>query len=315
MFDAGKQGESQKDSSIVGFKTFFVGADSSVVPDAFLEDFIAYGIEAYRVQESSTKALVEKIELTAYLFPGSVFFFYVDLPLEGMQWPELVLKFLRSHREHARIGIMYNRRSVEGERIALEHVYDVMKLDCGYLPLGPKRAQNFPLILQQLENCEVRGKRRHIRVQCGASSTVTFFVREAGRRIAATLMDFSLNHFSCIVNGNEEMPPYDGFEDVLVQTSGIRFRTDCRKITERQTSHGKLFVFVFLQKGGTAGLENDTRFKVQEKIYEMVTEPVRQRLQEAATIFLKYRRDDLPIEAVCDRTMQELRQADRQRLA
>ncbi|MBQ9537985.1 MAG: hypothetical protein IJU95_01835 [Treponema sp.] len=296
-------------TEITGYKTFFVGADSSILPEAVLEDLIVYGYEAYRLQESSTKVLIQKLELAAQLFPSSIFFFYIDLPLEGIQWSELILRFIKNHQDSVRIGIMYTKRSMEGERLAIENLYNAMKIQCGFIPLNLKRSQNFPLILQHLEECGARGKRKHIRVSCGASSTATFFIREAGRRIPATMMDYSINHFSCIMTDVDIMPPYDTHEDVLIQTSGLRFRTDCKKIMERDAQNGKLFVFVFLQKDGSTGLTDDTRFKVQSKIYELSTEPTRTLLQDAYTEFLKRKRDGITMEATCTQAVQEVKLA------
>ncbi|MBQ3800101.1 MAG: hypothetical protein II837_07400 [Treponema sp.] len=293
-------------SDLVGHKVFFVGADAGLIPDVFLEDLIIYGIESYRIHETSTKAMLQKLELTAQLFPPSVFFFYIDLPLEGLQWSELILKFLKNHQAESHIGIMYTRRSMENERLAIERLYNAMKIDCGFIPLNLRRAQNFPFILQHLDSCGVRGQRKHIRVQCGPSSTATFFIREAGRRIPATMMDFSMNHFSCIIN-EDIMPPYDTYEDVLIQANGLRFRTDCKKIMERDSEVGKLFVFVFLQKDGTTGLEDDTRFKVQSKIYELSTEETKNMQQEAFSEFLKRKRDGISLEALCTQAVQEVR--------
>ena len=229
------------------------------------------------------------------------------MPLEGIQWSELILKFLKNHQAESHVGIMYNKRSMDGERLAIEKLYTAMKIDCGFIPLSLRRAQNFPVILQHLEGCGVRGQRKHIRVQCGPASTATFFIREAGRRIPAVMMDFSMNHFSCIINEADIMPPYDTHEDVLIQANGLRFRTDCKKIMERDSEVGKLFVFVFLQKDGTAGLEDDTRFKVQSKIYELSTEATKNLQQEAFSEFLKRKREGITLEALCTQAVQEVR--------
>ena len=292
-------------TDLVGHRVFFVGADAGIIPDAFLEDLIIYGIEAYRIHETSTKAMLQKLELTAQLFPSSIFFFYIDLPLEGTQWSELILNFLKNHQAESHIGIMYNKRSMDGERLAIEKLYTAMKIDCGFIQLSQRRAQNFPFILQHLDSCGVRGQRKHIRVQCGPASTATFFIREAGRRIPAPMMDFSMNHFSCIIN-EDIMPPYDTHEDVLIQANGLRFRTDCKKIMERDSEVGKLYVFVFLQKGGATGLDDDTRFKVQSKIYELSTEETKNMQQEAFSEFLKRKREGVTLEALCSQAVQEV---------
>ena len=67
--------QTQDINATIGHKTFFVGADTTILPETFLEDLIAYGFEAYRIQESSAKVLQQKLELTAQLFPNSFFFF------------------------------------------------------------------------------------------------------------------------------------------------------------------------------------------------------------------------------------------------
>ncbi len=299
--------ENNSNNGLSGFKTFFVGADSAIVPETVLEDLIAYGIEAYRIHDSTTKVLLQKLELAAQLFPSSIFFFYIDMPLEGMQWSELILKFIKNHQADSRIGIMFTRRSIDSERVAIERLYNAMKVECGFIQLSLKRTQNFPTILQHLDSCGARGQRKHIRVQCGPASTATFFIREAGRRIPAVMIDFSMNHFSCIINDVSIMPPYDTHEDVLMQTSGLRFRTDCKKIMERDSPVGKLFVFVFLKKDGTPGLEEDSRFKVQSKIYELITESTKTLQQDAYTEFLKRKRDGVSMEATCTQAVQEVR--------
>ncbi|MBQ7166195.1 MAG: hypothetical protein IJR93_04545, partial [Treponema sp.] len=66
-------------------------------------------------------------------------------------------------------------------------------------------------------------------------------------------------------------------------------------------------VFVFLQKDGTTGLEDDTRFKVQSKIYELSTEETKNMQQEAFSEFLKRKRDGISLEALCTQAVQEVR--------
>ncbi len=301
--------QTQDINATIGHKTFFVGADTTILPETFLEDLVAYGFEAYRIQESSAKVLQQKLELTAQLFPNSFFFFYIDMPLTGLKWQEIIQQFTESHVEDASSGLLYTKRSSENDCLLIERRYKSMNLKCGAIELGLKRTQNFPLFLVQLEKCGARGKRKNIRVHCGASSTVTFFIREANKRISAAMMDFSINHFSCIISKDDEMPPYDTYEDVLVQTSGIRFRTNCKRIMDRDSASGRLCVFVFLQKNGVPGLGDDTKFKVQSKIYELATDPIRLQQQEAYSVFLKYKREDIPLEAVCAQAMQEYRLA------
>ena len=271
-----------KASNFPSRKTFFVGADSNIVPDIYLESFLALGLETYRIfEQHSAPDIADRLDLIVSLFSNVIFVFYVDAFTDDTDW-KLVLHSLRQNHADIALGVMYTERAIERENKAVEYSYSQF---CGadFARLSFQRSKNFKSVATYLSRLGAGGMRRTVRSLCSPQSTVTFF--DDGTRTEAFVQDVSLSHFSCIVPDDTVI--LKQYLDVVLQINGTRFFADCIFMAERKTSLGRLSVFAFVRKNGEAGLDDASLFRLRPKLYQMVTQNAIEELKEAFTLRTK----------------------------
>ena len=293
------------DAAIVGRKTFFVGATPTVLPEIYLENFIARGYETYRVLEPHGENLLRKLELIIALYKGSTLFFCIDTLIDGLDWVQIVHYVLQKHRNEVSVGILYNRRGLESENLFIKRLYNHLGVQCGCIPLSYQRGQNFQLLDSVLAANNVCGRRKLVRALCGSTSTALFFF--GIHRVTAELIDISMNHFSCLLPESEvKLSDYKECSDILLQIDGNRFRAGCKLHSQRKTADGVVSVFTFIKRrNGTVGVDEEMSAKLCTKIYQMITEQTNRRLQDAFAFVLKYRNDNISPSIFCARVMSE----------
>ncbi len=124
------------DSSVVGRKTFFIAPDLTLFPETFMEEYMTHGYEAYIINDDRYCPMDRKIEQIISMFPRSIFFFYVDAKIEGIEWQKFIYNLQRTHGENALLGVLYAKSRSEEERKKLEkfYLFDV-GIQCGCIGL------------------------------------------------------------------------------------------------------------------------------------------------------------------------------------
>ena len=295
-------------SSIIGRKVFFIGFDASMLPEHYLEDYLAHGYETYRIADDHICDIQFKPELIAQLYKGSIILFYIDSPLDGTTWMALISQLQKWHRNDVYIGVFFSRRSVSSEQQEIENYYaGKLNVPCGCTALGYQRAQNFIIIDKMLAANNANGRRKTVRAFCNSNSGVLFFCGK--ERFKAVLKDISLNHFSCIF----ETLPEDGlslnqkFTDVQLLVNGSRFRANAMLVMQRDTPQGMLHVFMLLKPDGTTGLADEDYAKLCPQIYQMVTEPIKNKLREAYFVINKQKAAVYTVNEIVNKAMQEMK--------
>ncbi len=261
---------------IEGRKTFFIVPDVSLLPDSYLEDYMARGYEAYFIADDRTCSLDKKIEALMTLFTDSIFFFYIDSKVESIEWPHYIRYLQETYGNNALIGVLYAKRESSSEKTALEkyYLFDV-GIQCGCISLEYQKEKNFGLIDKVLYANQAVGRRKNVRAIADNISKVNFEYHK--KKLNAKLVDVSLSHFSCVVDENIYIPMYEKLTDIYVEAGGLHFITDGIVILERSIEDGKnLLVFVFVRRSdGQQGLEWDIKQRLSERIYVMITDKVK----------------------------------------
>ena len=61
--------------------------------------------------------------------------------------------------------------------------------------------------------------------------------------------------------------------------NGLHFKTDAILLVQRLANDRTLFVFIFSRPDGSQGLDGDLKYRLSEKIYQLVTSKVKMILQ------------------------------------
>ncbi|MBQ1833854.1 MAG: hypothetical protein II563_09545 [Treponema sp.] len=265
------------DSPAAGRKTFFIAPDITILPESYMEEYMTRGYEAYIIVDDRYCPIGRKIELIISMYPNSIFFFYIDAKIEGIEWPKFIYKMQREHGNEALFGILYlnAKTEAEKERIKKFYLFDV-GVQCGCIGLDYQHKKNFVLIDSVLKANQATGKRKTIRATCTGASEVSF-VRD-NLQYRGKINDISLSHFSCqFYEGT--LPQYSKVKDMMLVIDGIHIQTNGVLLMQRPIPDGgKLNVFVFAKNDGTFGLEGENFIRVSEKIYQLISTKTKEML-------------------------------------
>ncbi|MBP5442440.1 MAG: hypothetical protein J6Y60_04285 [Treponema sp.] len=254
-----------------GRKTFFIAPDTSLLPEAYMEDYLNRGYETYIIGDDRYCSLRRKVELIISLFSDAILFFYIDSEIHGIEWPKYIYQLQRTYGDKVMIGVLYSKRKSEEEKSRLERFYlfDV-GIPCGCIALEYQYAKNFALVDRILYVNQAGGRRKTVRAICDDKSEITFSHKNT--QYKGTICDISLNHFSCIFDESLAVLPISTkITDFMLVVNGVHIHSDGTLLMQRKTPEGILNIFVFTRKDGTNGLDSDTEHRLSQKIYQIVT--------------------------------------------
>ena len=266
-----------------GRKTFFIAPDLSLLPEAYMEEYLNHGYETYIIVDDRYCSLKRKVELIISLFTDSILFFYIDAEIHGIEWPKYIYQLQRTYGDKVLIGVLYSKRKSDEEKSRLERFYlfDV-GIPCGCIPLEYQHAKNFPLIDRILYVNQAGGRRKTVRAICDDKSEITFDFKK--NQYKGKICDISLNHFSCIFKDSENVIPVSSkISDFMLIVNGLHIHADGTLLMQRNTPEGVLNIFVFTRKDGTNGLDSDSEHRLSQKIYQIVTTRTKNLLQTVFT--------------------------------
>ena len=263
---------------IEGRKTFFIVPDTSLLPETYLEDFMDRGYEAYIINDDRQCPLDKKIEIIINTFPDSIFFFYIDSKIDGIDWPFYIRNLNSKYEGKLLIGVLYSKRRAEEEKTQLERYYlfDV-GIPCGCISLEFQRQKNFLLIDKVMYANQAAGRRQNVRAICDGSSKVSFNT-VAGPR-DGIILDVSVSHFSCVFNIPPQIKLYEKVNSAMFNIAGTHFMNDAILFMTRPVNGRDLYVFVFSSSSGQNGLDPDKKDRLSKKIYSMITDKVKKLMQ------------------------------------
>lgn len=261
-----------------GRKTFFVAIEPSLLPESYLEDYLARGYETYVILDDRNCPLEKKIASIISIFQDSILFFYIDAEVPNITWKRYIKYLQERYGETILIGVLYSKRHNEDERKQLEkyYLFDV-GIQGGCISLEFQKAKNFSLIDRVMFANQASGRRKNVRALCDPNSRVSFFYNH--QEYNCTLNDISLSHFSCSIYGESYIPLYEKIKNAFVDLNGLHFKTDAILLVQRLVNDRTLFVFIFSRPDGSQGLDGDLKYRLSEKIYQLVTSKVKMILQ------------------------------------
>lgn len=287
--------EDQKEHIVEGRKTFFIVPDATLLPETYLEDFMARGYETYIVGDDRYCPLKAKVEVIIETFTDSILFFYIDMPIKGIKWEKYIKELQEKYMGRILIGVLYAKRSSEEEKTRMEkyYLYDV-GIQCGCIALEYQKNKNFALIDKVMYANQACGRRQNIRAICDTRSKVSFVTKHG--QIKGSILDVSMSHFSCIFDRTLEIQLYEKVPKMLININGLHFVSDAILIMQRMKNGVMLNVFVFSNSMGQQGVESDLQPRLLERIYQMTSDKakslMRYKFEEARRHLKDYMTDD-----------------------
>lgn len=287
--------DDQKDFIIEGRKTFFIVPDATLLPETYLEDYMARGYETYIIGDDRYCPLKAKIEVIIETFTDSILFFYIDMQIKGIRWDKYIRELQQKYMGRILIGVLYLKRQSEEEKTALEkyYLFDV-GIQCGCIALEYQKAKNFALIDKVMYANQACGRRKNIRAICDTRSKVSFETKHG--LIKGSVLDVSMSHFSCVFERTLDIQLYEKVPKVLININGLHFISDAILVMQRMKNGVMLNVFVFSNSMGQQGVESDIKPRLLERIYQMTSEKakalMRYKFEQARKNLRLYMTDD-----------------------
>ena len=287
--------EEQKEHIIEGRKTFFVVPDATLLPETFLEDFMARGYETYIIGDDRYCPLKAKVEVIIETFTDSILFFYIDMQIKGVKWEKYIKELQEKYMGRILIGVLYAKRQSEEEKNRLEkyYLFDV-GIQCGCIGLEYQKMKNFALIDKVMYANQACGRRKNIRAICDTRSKVSFVSKHG--QVKGSILDVSLSHFSCIFEKTLDIQMYEKVPKMLISINGLHFVSDAILVMQRKKNGVLLNVFVFSNSMGQQGVESDLEPRLIERIYQMTSDKakslMRYKFEEARKNLKRYMSDD-----------------------
>jgi len=289
-----EKGETQE-LIIEGRKTFFISPDPSLLPETYLEDYMARSYETYIIGDDRYCPLKAKVEVIIETFTDSILFFYVDSQVKGVKWEKYIKELQQKYMGRILIGVLYLKRQNEEEKKNLEkyYLFDV-GIQCGCIALEYQKNKNFALIDKVMFANQACGRRKNIRAICDTRSRVSFITKRG--QVKGSVLDVSMSHFSCIFDKTLDIKLYEKVEKMLLNLNGLHFATDAILVMQRPKNGVTLNVFVFSNSMGQQGVESDIQPRLLERIYQLTSDKakslMRYKFDEARKDLRRYMTDD-----------------------
>ncbi len=287
--------DEQQEHIIEGRKTFFICPDATLLPENYLEEYMARGYETYIIGDDRYCPLKAKVEVIIETFTDSILFFYIDMPVPGISWEKYIKELQEKYTGRILIGVLYAKRQSEEDKKKLEkyYLFDV-GIQCGCISLEYQKAKNFALIDKVMYANQACGRRKNIRAICDTKSRVSFVTKHG--QIKGNILDISLSHFSAIFEKTLDVQLYEKIPKVLINVNGLHFISDAILVMQRMKNGVMLNVFVFSNSMGQQGVESDIQPRLLERIYQMTSDKAKSLMRfkfgEARKNLRQYMSDD-----------------------
>ena len=111
------------DIELFGRKTFFIAPDTSLIPKAYLEEFLTLGFQTFIINDDYSCPLQSKVKEIIRLFPESILYFNIDASVDGIEWRSYIRSLQESIGSETLIGVFYLSRQSPADEEAIKSYY------------------------------------------------------------------------------------------------------------------------------------------------------------------------------------------------
>lgn len=261
------------DAITKGRKVFFIAPDKTLIPESYLEEYLADGFECYFIDTDIFLSIESKVDIILTVFEDALLFFNIDAPCPNSTWTSVISKFQTKY-PRSLFGVLYSKRQSILDKSSLEKTYLMnIGIKCGCIQLEYQKKNNFGLLEKTLYANQAMGRRKNVRAICTTGCRFNFLNEKTNQNITGKLTDISISHFSITLpEGQLVLEDYEKIQDVAISIKGLHLRTDAILFMSRPTEGGQLFVFAFTQTNGFNGLDSLSKQLLVPKLYEIMLE-------------------------------------------
>ena len=266
---------------LFGRKTFFIAPDTSLIPKAYLEEFMLRGYQTYVINDDYVCPMQTKVREIIKLFPKAILYFNIDSSIEGIEWKSYIRELHEFVGDEILIGIFYlSRKNPQDEEAIKNYYINELHVGAGCFALSAHDHNNFDSILSIMEKSGAKGRRSLVRANCDPSSSVKFEYK--GKNCQANLLDINVSYFRCDLQSNtEKIAIFEKIRDVSISANGANFVSDAVLIMKRIQNDRTLCIFMFIKRDDTPDLDAATEKMLNQKIYQIVLNENTEKLQTA----------------------------------
>lgn len=272
---------SSSELDLYGRKTFFIAPDTSLIPKAYLEEFMLRGYQTYVINDDYVCPMQTKVREIIRLFPKSILYFNIDSTIDGIEWKSYIRELHDFVGDEILIGIFYlSGKNPQTEESIRNYYENELHVGAGCFALSARDHNNFDSILSVMEKSGAKGRRSLVRANCDSSSSVRF--EHKGKNCQANLLDINVSYFRCDLQSNtEKIAIFEKVRNVNICANGANFVSDAVLIMKRTQNDRTLCIFMFIKKDDTPDLDADTEKMLNQKIYQIVLNENSEKLQTA----------------------------------
>jgi hypothetical protein len=238
-------------SELEGKKVFFV-YPTPAVQSQVITELIQQEYEVYVCKDH--------IQLVRVLkqYPASLLFLNIDDKIPESEWEKWITT-LKTTMPNLQFGIFSSNSDEELQ----EKYIKVLKVTCGFMSLTFDMSKSVGLIINVLENQNVKGRRKYIRASTEGEQTATVNMPFNTEYIIGTIKDISVVGFSCVFAENPNILKNSLYKDIQIRLKTLLLKVEAVMFGSRKNNDEAVYVFLFTQK-----IDSDVRVKIRKYVQQ-----------------------------------------------
>lgn len=250
---------------ILGRKVFFL-YPHSVIEEELIDTIISNQYEAYFLRDHrKTIPLLKK-------YPDSLLFINLDDGQKEGEWEAFVRRIMDDPSiQGVGVGILsYNA----DEALRKKYLMD-LGVGLGFIKLNLDVRESTRILLNTLEACEARGRRRYVRAQCGGKDAASFSVEVTGKKYSGDVLDISVVGMAALFDEDADIRMNTILKDIQLRLKGVPVRVSGPVIGKRTQQNGQPVYVLLFDKSNTP----ETRRKLMRFIHRSLQETIQKEME------------------------------------
>ncbi|MDR2020487.1 MAG: PilZ domain-containing protein [Treponema sp.] len=229
---------SNNQSEILGKKIFFV-YPAAAVQNEVVAELIQQEYEVYVVKDHVNLQKVLKH------YPDSIVFADIDERLPEQDWETWIRNIMS---DPATANVLIGIVSANNDEVLQRKYVNSVKVQCGYVTVKANIKNSIKYILDILNACEAKGRRKYIRVTTGSENMPTINIPHNGTYINGVIKDISSAGLSCSFAPDPELGKNTLCSDIQIKLQGMLLKVEGIIFGSRMEGQEKIYVLVFTQR-------------------------------------------------------------------
>jgi len=244
-------GDENKVDDITGKKVFFLYPTASV-QNQIITELTQNEIEAYTARDHARLQRLLKDN------PNSILYINIDEQMPEIEWEKWIATLLTTVPT-IKVGIFSSNTDEELKNKFLTK----FKIACGFFNLKLDMTKSIPVVLKALNDVNVNGRRKYLRVAIDKETNATINMPFEGDFLNGTIKDISIVGFSCVFERDPAFKKNTLHKDIQLRLQSILLKIEGVVFGSRDHEGEVTYVFIFTQR-----VDPDVRGKIRKFIMQ-----------------------------------------------